>query len=85
VATTRYRDSALNKATADYLRGIKGELALTYDDIARDTSIGLEQVKKLLNNRASIKLTDFVELCRYFDLNAEATMQTILDKVRAQK
>ena len=71
MAPSRKTSSARNEAAANYLRGVKASKSprVTNEMVADATGIDLEQVKRLLTNRAMFQMDDFSSIAEALGLD----------------
>ena len=81
--TARTRVSARNKAAVDYLREVKTNLQprVTNEQIAEQTGIKLDQVKRLLTNKATFSIDEFVAIAVALNLDPVVALRESLGKV----
>ena len=70
-----------NSAIAAVLRARKAELRLTFDDIEAATGIGVQTLKRLINDQRSIHMGHFIKIVAALDLDAAEVVQAAAARV----
>jgi transcriptional regulator with XRE-family HTH domain len=74
--------SARNGAAAAYLRGLKAESRKTLNEIADESGINFETLRRQLNNQAVISLDDFLKIAVALGHSETEALSALAEKVR---